>query len=284
MAETDPDTLRSELLERWERAASGWSRVAGRVREFGMPVSAWMIEHAGLHPGQRVLELAAGPGETGFLAAELIRPGGTLISSDGAENMLDVARTRARELGLENVEFKRLQLEWIDLPTASVDVVMCRWGVMLIVDPEAALREMRRVLVPGGRVVLAVWDQPELNPWSTIEDRAMVELGHATPPDPGAPGMFSLAAPGRLHELLEGAGFVEVLVESVELPRPPVTAAEALAEKLNLSRAFADSYEALSDEERRAVEERIALLGEPYAGPDGRLILPARSLVAAASA
>lgn len=284
MSTSDPQTLRAELRERWQRAAGGWGRRARRMREFGMPVSTWMIEHAGLQPGQRVLELAAGPGDTGFLAAELIRPGGVLISSDGAEPMLEIARGRARELGIDNVEFKRLELEWIDLPTASVDVVMCRWGVMLTVDPDAALREARRVLASGGRIVLAVWDQPELNPWLTTPDRAMVELGHATPPDPGAPGPFSLAAPGRLHEMLEAAGFVEAVVESVELPRQPVTVQEEIAEKLDLSRTFADAYERLSDEERHAVDEMIAALSQPYAGEDGRLVMPARSLVASASA
>jgi ubiquinone/menaquinone biosynthesis C-methylase UbiE len=284
VAQSDPEALRAELRERWERAASGWERQARHMRDFGMPVSTWMIEHAGLQPGQRVLELAAGPGDTGLLAAELILPGGVLISSDGAENMLEVARARARELGVENVEFRQLELEWIDLPTASVDVVMCRWGVMLTVDPEAALREARRVLVPGGRIVLAVWDQEELNPWATLTDRAMVELGHASRWDPDAPGMFALAAPGRLHEMLEAAGFVEVLVESVELSRSPRTAAEEIAEERDLSRGFADAYERLSEEERRALEDRIAALGEPYTGPDGRMVLTARSLVAAATA
>ena len=78
-----------------------------------------MIDHAGLVPGQRVLELAAGPGDTGFMAARLIEPGGTLICSDASAGMLDVARERAEELGVTNVEFKQLQLEWIDLPTAE---------------------------------------------------------------------------------------------------------------------------------------------------------------------
>jgi SAM-dependent methyltransferase len=231
-----------------------------------------------------VLELAAGPGDTGFLAAGMIEPGGSLISSDASERMLEVARERARELGIENAEFKRLELEWIDLPTASIDVILCRWGVMLTVDPETALREMRRVLVPGGRSVLAVWDQPELNPWLVLPERAIVELGYSPPVDPGRPGPFSLSAPGRLHELLESAGFVEVVVESLELRQPPVTVREVIAEKLDLSRNFADVYEQLSAEQRAALEQKITDLEQPYADADGRFVLPARSLVAAATA
>src|SRR5947208_12168159 len=126
----DFETQRAEMAERWERAAAGWGRLADRVRAWGMPVSVWMIEHLGLQPGQDVLELAAGPGDTGFLAAELIAPGGTLITSDATEGMLAVARERAKSFGVSHVEFKQLQLEWIDLPTASVDAVLCRWGFM----------------------------------------------------------------------------------------------------------------------------------------------------------
>jgi ubiquinone/menaquinone biosynthesis C-methylase UbiE len=272
------------MRERWERAAAGWGRRAQLIRDFGMPLSSWMIDHAGLKPGQRVLELAAGPGDTGFLAAGMIQPGGMLITSDGSQAMLDVARGRAQELGIENVEFRRLELEWIDLPTASVDVVMCRWGVMLVVDPEAALREARRVLVPGGRIVLAVWDQPELNPWATIPNRAMVELGHAEPPDPQAPGMFALAAPGLLQTMLEAAGFLEAVVESVELRRNVGTVPHWLAETLDVSRPFADTFESLSAEQRATVEEKIASLAQAYTDEDERLVLPACSLVAAATA
>ena len=79
-----------------------------------MPVSTWMIDHLALQPGMRVLELAAGPGDTGFLAAELIKPGGMLISSDATEAMLEIARGRARQMGIDNVEFRQLELEWID--------------------------------------------------------------------------------------------------------------------------------------------------------------------------
>jgi SAM-dependent methyltransferase len=280
----DPDTQRAEMAERWERAAQGWGRRAGRVRDWGMPASAWMIEHLALQPGQSVLDLAAGPGDTGFLAAELIAPGGTLITSDGAEAMLNVARGRAQELGIRNVEFKQLDLEWIDLPTASMDAVLCRWGVMLTVDPSAALREIRRVLKAGGRVALAVWAPPDDNPWATIPTRALIGLGHAEPPPPDAPGMFALAAPGQLAEMLQDAGFVEVLVDAVELARSYPGVREYVEETLDLSAPFAETYARLDEAGQAEVDRSVAELARPYAAEDGSLRLPGRSLVASAGA
>ncbi len=284
MGVSDPDAVRAEMLERWGRAAAGWGKRAQRVRDFGLPVSAWMLDHAGLQPGLRLLELAAGPGETGFLAAELIRPGGWLVCSDATDEMLDVARARAKELGIENVEFKRIELEWIDLDTASVDVVLCKWGLMFAVDPEAALREVRRVLRPGGRVALAVWDEPSVNPWATVTTRALSELGHTTQPDPDAPGMFALASPGLLQDVLEAAGFVDVVVELVEPPRAFESVEEYVAETDDLSSMFGDVFDPLSDEQRAEVIAKITELAEPYIEADGSLRFPARSLVAAADA
>ena len=284
MGVSDPDAVRAEMLERWGRAAAGWGKRAQRVREFGMPVSAWMLDHAGLQPGLRVLELAAGPGETGFLAAELVHPGGLLVCTDATDEMLEVARARAAELGIDNVEFRRIELEWIDMDTASVDVVLCKWGLMFAVDPEAALREVRRVLRPGGRVALAVWDEPPLNPWATITTRALVELGHTTQPDPDAPGMFALALPERLRDLLEAAGFLEVVVESIEPPRAFDSVEAYIAETDDLSSMFGDVFDSLSDEQRAEVVARVTELVEPYVGAGGMLRFPARSLVAAAEA
>jgi SAM-dependent methyltransferase len=280
----DPEEQRAHSAEAWDRAAAGWGRAADQVRKFGMPVSAWMIEHARLQPGQRVLELAAGPGDTGFLAAELIEPGGTLVCSDLSEGMLEVARERARAQGITNVEFAQLSLEWIDLQAASVDVILCRWGIMLVPDPEAAVREARRVVRPGGRLAVAVWDEAKRNPWATIPGRALIELGHSEPPDPSAPGMFALAPAERLGELLESVGFVDVEVDGVQLDRPEADIEAYLAETLNLSGVFSSVMAGLDDAQRDAVRERIAELAAPFSQPDGTLLFPGRSLVAAAGA
>jgi SAM-dependent methyltransferase len=281
---SDPDAQRAEILDHWEQAAAGWGKRAGHVRDMGMPVSMWMIEQLGLQPGQRVLELAAGPGDTGFLAAELIQPGGTLVCTDAAEAMLEVARARAGELGIANVEFLRLELEWIDLPTASVDAILCRWGIMLSVDPAAAMGETRRVLRPGGRLALAVWDDSSRNPWATIPGRALLNLGHADPPDPNAPGMFALAEPGRLQDMLESAGFVDVLVQAVELDRTHESLDDYLGETLDLSRMFADVFGGLPEAAQAEVRAEVASLAAPFIRSDGSLSLPGSSLVARADA
>jgi SAM-dependent methyltransferase len=279
---TDPQDLRAEQFDRWQRAATGWGRRASRMFELTAPVSRWMVERLDLRPGLRVLELAAGPGDTGFLAAQAIAPG-TLVSSDLSEAMLEVARGRARERGIDNVEFSRLELEWIDLPAASVDAALCRWGLMLCVDPAAAAAEIRRVLKPGGRLAVAVWDLAERNPWATMDWQALVELGYHSPPPPGGPGMFALAPESRLRELLEGAGFTAVEIEGIELDRAYGDIEDYLAENLDLSAIFAEVWERLDERERAVVRERIAELTEPYRTAEG-LRLPGRTLVAAAGA
>jgi ubiquinone/menaquinone biosynthesis C-methylase UbiE len=271
------------VRERWEAAGEGWRRRADIVRTIGMPVSAWMIDRLDLQPGQTVLELAAGPGDTGFMAAELVRPGGTLISSDAVESMLDIARERAAAQGIDNVEFKLLELEWIDLATASVDAVLCRWGIMFLPDPGAATREMRRVLRPGGRLALAVWDQPDANPWATVPTRALVELGLTEPPDPASPGMFSMTDPGRLRGLLEEGGFTEIELEPVEVVSERAGVERYLEETTDVSRPFAEVRERLSAREWAAVVERVGQLLEPFAAADGSLRLPGRALAASAS-
>jgi ubiquinone/menaquinone biosynthesis C-methylase UbiE len=281
----DPEEYRRGALANWERAAGGWRTRRAEIQEMAAPVSEWMVEAIAPQPGQTILELAAGPGDTGMMAAEGLRPGGKLISSDMAEGMLEVARERAQELGLDDVvEVRRLQAEWIDLPTASVDAVLCRWGYMLLADPEAALRETRRVLRPGGRLALGAWASAAENPWASLAaDEVARRLGQA-PPEPGTPGMFAFGAPGRIEELLEATGFTDPTVEGLDLRFEHPSFEHWWESRLELSVPFADAVSALAPEQ---VDELRELLGrelEPYAGQDGGLSIPARALVASAHA
>ncbi|MFI5004809.1 MAG: class I SAM-dependent methyltransferase, partial [Solirubrobacterales bacterium] len=223
----EAEEYRVANAEHWEEAAPGWVRRGGEIRAFGAPVSQWLVQAIDPRPGQRVLELAAGLGETGLLAAELVAPTGGVILSDQAEAMLEGARERAAELALTNVEFQVWNAEWIDLPVASVDAVLCRWGYMLMADPSAALSETRRVLRPGGRLALAVWDTLGANPWALAPRQELIERGLvpapsgagtlADGPPEHVPGPFALGDPARVRELLEQAGFAEARVEAVEV-------------------------------------------------------------------
>jgi SAM-dependent methyltransferase len=280
----DLDEYRYACHDQWERSAGGWGEWAQQLQELVGPVSHWMIDELRLQPGQTVLELAAGPGETGFLAAEVVRPGGKLISSDFAESMIEVARARAQDLGLDNVEFRRLDAESLDLEAASVDGVLCRWGYMLMADPAAALRETRRVLRPLGRVALAVWGPPADNPWVSIAGEEVRRRANAPEPEPGAPGMFAFADAGRVEEELAGAGFTDIRVEALDL-RFKYPSFEAWWQiSRDLGRPLAELVDAMEpqqrDELRAALEERFAA----FSAPGGGLDVPARPLVAAASA
>jgi SAM-dependent methyltransferase len=281
---TNPAEYRQASHDRWSRAATGWGVQAQRLQGWAMAVSHWMLEAIAPQPGQTILELAAGPGDTGLLAAEMVQPGGTLISSDFAEPMLDVARERAAALGIENVEFRVIDAESIDLPTASVDAALCRWGYMLMADPGAALGETRRVLRPGGRLALAAWDAPEHNAWARAPMAALVGVGLAQPPPPDAPSMFAFAVPGRIEELLGDAGFTDVQVDAVDLEADYEDLDAYLSVTSDCSRPFADAQEAMDEGTRAKV--RGAIEGEltPFWQPDGSYQISARCLVAAASA
>ena len=246
-------------------------------------MSHWMVQAIDPQPGQRVLELAAGVGETGFLAAELVAPVGGVIVSDQAEGMLEGARARAHELGLTNVEFQVIGAEWIDLPVASVDAVLCRWAYMLMADPLAALQETRRVLRPGGRVALAVWDRLERNPWAQAPATVLREHGLAQPQQ-GTSGPFALADPERLCALIEEAGFTEVLVDTVAVEQRPACFEHFWDATLDLSRNFHDAVLSQGEEVIAEIHRALAAELEPYTAEDGSLAIPGCSLVATASA
>ncbi len=199
-----------------EFVAPAWERHRRLLFEGQRPVSEWLVDQVDPRPGQTILELAAGPGETGFLAAERVLPNGHVISTDVSQGMVDAARRGVETRALANVECRVMDAHHIDLPEASVDAVLCRFGVMLMPEPARVLREVRRVLRDGGRLAYAVWGPPDRNPWLTLLVGAALQSGHAPPGDPFGPGgVFSLAAPEANRALVEPAGFSEVHVEEI---------------------------------------------------------------------
>jgi SAM-dependent methyltransferase len=282
----DPTAHRDASLQSWEEAASGWTRQQEAMRQFSAPVSHWLIDAIVPQPGERVLELAAGLGETGMLAAELVAPLGGVVISDQAEAMLGGARARALALGLSNVEFQVLNAEWIDLPVASIDAVLCRWGYMLMADPLAALVETRRVLRPGGRIALAVWDSIARNPWALLPATELVGRGLlASIPGTGyRPGPFNLSSPEQVRDLLAEGGFAEVRVDALDLEQRHADFDAFWETTLDLSRNFHDAVLDRPESEIAEIRAAVAKRFARYTAADGSLEIPGRTLVAYASA
>ena len=279
-----PDDYRKESRARWGVQARGWGAQAERLAATTMPVSVWLVEALELQPGHEVLELAAGTGEVGFLAAEQIEPGGTLISSDFVPEMITVAQARAERLGITNVRFRQIDAESIDQPAASLDGVLCRWGYMLMADAEAALRETRRILRPGARVALAAWCGPGENPWAAIPTRELVDRGHMEPADPDAPGQFAWARAGIIEERLNGAGFGEHEVDVVDFMLRYPSFDDWIATSRDLASRFREALDGLDPAERDDLLATVRERAIPFVQPDGSLALPARTWVAVASA
>ena len=211
----DLGDYRRVSLEIWEAMAPGWERWRAQLKEALAPVRASLIAELRPQPGDTILELGAGTGDTGFAASALLGEGGRLISSDFSPGMVEVARRRGAELGIENVDYRVIDAEQIELAADSIDGVLCQSGYMLMADPAAALSETRRVLRSGGRLALSVWGAPELNPWASIGGRILVERGHLSPPEPGSPGVFSMSSAERTRTLLKEAGFTDVRTDEV---------------------------------------------------------------------
>lgn len=271
-----------ESRDRWVRAAQGWEARAAQLARDTMPVSARLVERIQPQPGHTILDLAAGLGDTGYLAAELIQPGGTLITSDFAPEMLTAAQKRAP--ANVDVRFKQIDLSVpLDVAAASVDGVLCRWGYMLLNDPEFALRETRRVLKQDAAVALAAWTGPDDNLWSVIPVRILQQRGLLAP-DEGGPGQFAWQDPNLIEDTMATAGFIEPEIEAVEFAMRYDDVDDWWVAQTQMSTRTGDADAQLDFATRSDVLAELEEAAKPFTQPDDSLIIPARTWVATATA
>jgi ubiquinone/menaquinone biosynthesis C-methylase UbiE len=275
------EDYREASFQIWQEMAEGWDSQRAWLWEASRPVSDRMIAALDPQPGQTILELAAGTGETGFQAASAIGSQGRLIQTDFSPAMVEAARREATRLGLENVEQRVMDAERMDLDDDSVDGVLCRWGYMLMADPAAAMAETRRVLRDGGRVSLSVWGAPERNPWAAIPGRALADHTGASPSRPGEPGIFGLADHERLRSLIRGAGFGEPRLDEVEVTLRFEDFNSVWHFVTELAGGIALVLKAMPAEDRQAVRELTEQLVKDFSS-DAGVALPGVALNAVA--
>lgn len=278
----DVGDYRRASHEVWQAMAPGWERWRAQLADALTPVREWLIWALGPRPGETVLELGAGTGETGFAAAAILGEDGRLISTDFSPEMVEVARRRGTQLGLGNVDYRVIDAERIELDSGSVDGVLCQSTYMLVADPAAALAETRRVLRREGRLALSVWGPPDRNPWASAGGMVLVERGHMPPPQPGAPGVFSMGSEERTRALLDGAGFSSVRTEDVPVRFTFSDLDDYEQWIVDVGGPFAMAVRALPEDEREVLRARLSEAFVPFAA-DGGYGLPGVALCAIAS-
>jgi ubiquinone/menaquinone biosynthesis C-methylase UbiE len=284
---SDQVDLRTELRDRWAQAAPGWNAHRDVFRTLTLPVSSRLIDAVSPQPGQTILELAAGVGDVGFLAAELIKPNGTLICSDFSPEMLTAAQERAQELKIDNVRFRQIDAESIDLETASIDAIICRWGYMLMPDPQAALRESRRVLKQGGRLAFAAWTGPEQNMWASVGRVELAKAGAIELPDESSsdqfvPGQFAWANKQDIIDALNASGFTDFSIERVSFPMYYPSFEEWWQSRIEMAPSICGAICDLSADRQAEVEVMARETLTPFTQPDQSIAFTGETWVAVA--
>jgi SAM-dependent methyltransferase len=276
-----PDALRARLHGLWSAVARSWGEHAEYVDARAATVTQRMLGFSAPRQGERVLELACGAGGTGLAAAALVGPEGEVILSDFAAEMTAIASARAQAAGAGNVGTRVLDLERIDEPDASYDVVLCREGLMFAPEPERGAREIARVLRPGGRAAVAVWGPRERNPWlGLVFDAVSAETREPVPPS-GVPGPFSLGDSARVVALLADAGFSDVRLRELATPLCAGSFDEWWQRTSALAGPLAKILADLPAASTQAVRARLQGTVRPYMTDDGAIKIPGLTLVVA---
>jgi SAM-dependent methyltransferase len=266
----DPARYKAGQRREWDTAAPGykdWGLVLGP--EF-QPVSERMMELANIQLGQRVLDVATGPGEPAVTAAHRVGPSGHVIATDLSPQMLALGREWVAELGLQNIDFREMDAEALELPEQSFDIILCRFGLMYLPDPQAALERMHKLLVPGGRLVAAVWGPPQKVPFIRWLMEMAIRVLQVPAPPPQMPGPFSLADPRRLEQILTRADFTAVYTEPMMLTLEWASVDDYIRFQQAILTGFNTMLAKFPAEQQAAVWRAIAEVAGQSTTPDGR--------------
>lgn len=214
----DPGVYKRTTHEQWQAAAEPWHRWGPVLEAWLAEATGAMLDLAGIGPGQRVLDVAAGAGGQTLAAARRVGPQGGVLATDLSENILAFAAATARDAGLTNVETRTMDGERLDVPPGTFDAVISRLGFIYFPDQPAAFAGMRRALRPGGRLAGVVYATAEANPFFSIPVTIIRRHADLAPPAPGQPGPFSLGEPGALEAVYAEAGFEDVEVRRIDAP------------------------------------------------------------------
>ena len=268
----------AEAAERWRLSGAQRQQAVGAITEL-------MLNSVDLRPGQRVLDLAAGTGDTSILVARRVGPTGSVLAVDISAAMLKEAENVARAEGLTNIQTLVSDIVALELPPQTFDAAISRFGLMFLTDVVEGLRRIRSALKSGSRLAAAVWSAEEHNPHIHIPLQVAEQFGHAPPEGSPLRRAASLGKPGAFERALEQAGFVGTHVQAVPIPRQFDSIDSAVRSMQETSTLLRELIGTLQPrQQQHALDElrqRVADFSQP---PDERCILPGEALLGVASA
>lgn len=213
MSEEDKEHMPQKTFWSSSEVAEHWQQDVERRRLDFAEATERMLEAAGLVPGNHILDVAAGTGDQSILAARRVGPDGSILATDLSADMLGIAARVAQQEGLTNITTRVMDAEHLDLEDNAFDAVICRLALMLIPNVQQALKEIRRVLKPGGKLAALVWSAPEHNPLFSLP--LAIVATYARGASSHGPDPFALSDPRVFERELTEAGFDEVITRAL---------------------------------------------------------------------
>jgi len=266
---TSPSPDPREIVrQEWRDAAPFWRKWSSQLAFQSRQATELVVQGAALSPGLHVLDLASGSGEPALSVSAAIGPQGRVIATDLLLEMLEVAQENAAARGLTNIDFRATDAEQLPFPDGLFDRVTCRFGIMFIPDVQKALREMRRVLKPGGRVSFVTWGPLDENPLFGLMIRPFLKYVDVPPPAPDSPHVFRFSSEEKLTQTIFAAGFREVHATKHKIKWPwPGNADQAWQGGSELAAPFKKIIAATpADKREEVIREVIASIRQFYDG------------------
>jgi SAM-dependent methyltransferase len=215
MAKLYPSGPNAEQIEFWNgEGGEKFVRYQNALDTMLAPFGAEAIARARIRPGEAVLDIGCGCGDTSIDLARLVGATGEVVGVDISEPMLARAEYLAAQTELTNVFFELVDVETGPLHEDSFDLAFSRFGVMFFRNPAVAFGNVRRALRPGGRLAFVCWRTLDRNQWVALQLQAVLPLVPPPPrPGPEDPGPFSFGDAERVRRILAEAGFADVAVE-----------------------------------------------------------------------